>query len=335
MSADYYYQFDEPKGKFKTFVSNHKKKIIIFVSLFIVVFGFFLYLHTPPSGFPVGQVVTVYPGESLQQITNTLHDANIIRSPIIFRSTVILLGGEKKVMAGDYLLDTKEGPVDLAYRLVNGKYHIKVAKITIPEGWNVFQIADYLQNNLINFDKQKFLSLARKEEGYLFPDTYFMSPAIKLESIIEIMKNNFEARIKKIPELSESKYELEDIINMASILEAEARTTESRRIIAGILWKRIQIGMPLQVDSTFSYVNGKNTYELTLSDLKIDSPYNTYEYGGLPPGPINNPGIDSIVAAATPISTKYLYFLSSRSGDMYYAQTFEQHKKNKELYLNK
>jgi len=122
---------------------------------------------------------------------------------------------------------------------------------------------------------------------------------------------------------------------MASIIEAEARTTESRRIISGILWKRISLGMPLQVDSTFVYINGKNTYELTSDDLKIDSPYNTYVYKGLPPTPIGNPGLDAILAALYPKTSKYLYFLSSKSGDMYYATTFEQHKRNKELYLNK
>ena len=93
--------------------------------------------------------------------------------------------------------------------------------------------------------------------------------------------------------------------------------------------------MPLQVDSTFMYINGKITYELTLDDLKIDSPYNTYKYNGLPPGPIGNPGLDAIYAAMNPINTKYLYFLSSKSGNMYYAKTFEEHIRNKELYLNK
>jgi len=121
---------------------------------------------------------------------------------------------------------------------------------------------------------------------------------------------------------------------MASILEGEALTTSDRKLVAGVLWRRLEIGMPLQVDATFSYVNGKTTFELTLDDLKIDSPYNTYKYKGLPPTPINNPGLNSINAALYPTKTKYLYFLSGNDGKMHYARTFEEHKRNRQLYLN-
>jgi UPF0755 protein len=150
-----------------------------------------------------------------------------------------------------------------------------------------------------------------------------------------MMNKVFLQKIETISGLATSTHSLKDSIIMASILENEARTTESRKIIAGILWKRLYLGMPLQVDSTFSYINGKNTYDLTLDDLKINSPYNTYLYKGLPPGPISNPGLDAINDAIYPTKTPYLYFLSSKSGDMYYAKTFEEHKRNKELYLNK
>ncbi len=295
----------------------------------------YLFLHTPPKDFPVGEVFSVSNGESLEEITNNLYDRNIIKSPLVFRSRVILLGGEKRVIAGDYLLDRKEGPVDLAQRFVRGKFHLDIKKITIPEGWNVFEIADYLSKSLLKFDKDKFITLSQPKEGYLFPDTYFVSPAIKPEDLIEKMAKTFNEKIPSVPGISTTTYKLKDIITMASILEREARTMESRRIIAGILWKRIQVGMPLQVDVSFLYINGKNTYDLTLADLKIDSLYNTYKYKGLPIGPIGNPGVDSIWAAMNPITTKYLYFLSSRSGKMYYARTFEEHKKNKALYFNK
>ncbi len=305
--------------------------LILFISFSVI----YIFLHRVPKDFPINQVVNIRSGESLQEITNNLYDLHIIKSPFAFRTHVILLGGEKKMMAGDYLLDNKEGPADLAYRFVGGKFHLKVAKVTIPEGWNVFQIGDYLQQNLINFDEKHFIAIAKSKEGYLFPDTYFVSPAIKPEAVVSMMSDIFDQRIKTVPEVAISKYSLKEILTMASILENEARTTESRKIISGILWKRLSLGMPLQVDSTFSYINGKNTYDLTLDDLKIDSPYNTYKYRGLPPGPISNPGIDSITAAVNPTKTTYLYFLSSKSGEMYYARTFEEHKRNKELYLNK
>jgi UPF0755 protein len=324
-------------SKFKQHFNSlsKKRKYTIFILTFILFWLIYSFFQIPPRDFPLGKVITVDSGESLQSVTDTLYNLKVIKSPLVFRTAVIIFGGEKTVMAGDYLLDKLSGPFDLAYRLVNGKFHLNTVKITIPEGWNSMQMGDYLEKNLVNFDKKFFVSLAKEKEGYLFPDTYFVSPAIKPEDLVNRMNNNFETKIKTLSGVATSTHKLKDIIIMASILEEEARTTESRQVIAGILWKRLSLGMPLQVDSTFSYINGKNTYELTLDDLKINSPYNTYVYKGLPPGPIGNPGIDAIYAAIYPKSTKYLYFLSSKSGGMYYATTFEEHKRNKELYLNK
>lgn len=292
-------------------------------------------MHSAPKDFPIGQILTINPGQSLQTITVNLHNSKIIRSPFFFRFHVFLLGGEKKLKAGDYLLDRREGPTDLAYRITRGEFHLETVKVTIPEGWSIYEIADYLKLNLVDFDKVRFINIAKDKEGYLFPDTYFVSPTVKPDQIVSMMSDNFENKLKEVGSLATSTHNLKEIITISSILEEEGITTESRRIIAGILWKRLSLGIPLQVDSTFLYINGKNTYELTLDDLKIDSPYNTYKYKGLPPGPISNPGLDSISSALNPIETKYLYFLSSKSGKMYYSETFEDHKKNKELYLNK
>ncbi len=316
-----------------TWIIGNKIKILLIAGL-VLFLGLYLLINKSPTDFPIGQVITVYPGESLDEISENLKELNVVKYPLVFRSHVLLLGGEKKVMAGDYLLDKIESPADLASRMVNGNFNIETVKITIPEGWSVSQMADYFAEKLINFDKKGFIALAKKEEGYLFPDTYFISPATKPDKLVLMLKANFETKMEDIPEINKSKYSLKEIITMASILEAEARTTESRRMVAGILWKRISLGIPLQVDAAFSYINGKNTYELTLDDLQIDSPYNTYKYRGLPPTPINNPGVDSIKAALSPTSSQYLYFLSSRDGKMYYAKTFDEHKRNKELYLN-
>ncbi len=315
---------------------SSKLKLTIYIVVFALsasLLGLFAYL--PSNDFPLGQIVTIYSGDTLQGVALNLKESNVIRSPFMFRLAVSFLGGEKKLIAGDYLLDKKEGPLDLAYRITQGKFHTLNFKATIPEGWNSLQIAEYLKRNLKNFDSQKFIELAKDKEGYLFPDTYFLSPTIKPEVVVETMTNNFKNQIKKVPDLEKSEHTVNEIIIMASILEEEARTTESRRMVAGILWKRLEMGMPLQVDSTFLYINGKTTYELTAEDLKINSPYNTYKFKGLPSGPISNPGLDAISSAINPIESKYLYFLSSKSGNMYYATTFEQHKRNKELYLNK
>ena len=326
--------FSDFVAKIKNLSSNQKKTIGILFGL-LVFFAMYVFMQIPPTNFPLGEVITIESGASLQSIAADLESSNVIKSPFFFRLSVTMQGGEKRLIAGDYLLDKKEGPTDLAYRITKGQFHLNTFKATIPEGWSVMQIGEYLKSNLPDFDKVKFLSLAKRKEGYLFPDTYFISPAIKPEALIDLMSKNFDLKIKTVTSLATSTHSLEDVIIMASILEEEARTTESRRIIAGILWKRLSLDMPLQVDSTFLYINGKTTYELTVDDLKINSPYNTYKYRGLPPGPISNPGLDAINSTLNPIDSKYLYFLSSRSGKMYYATTFEQHKRNKELYLNK
>jgi UPF0755 protein len=292
----------------------------------------YIFLFSAPKNFPVGDVLTIHSGDSLQSITVDLKNKHIIRSELVFRSLVILFGGEKRVIAGEYLLTKRQGSLSLARRFVDGKFGIDTIKITIPEGWNVFQIGDYLEKNLIKFNKKEFLSLAKNDEGYLFPDTYFVSMSAKPSDIIEIMKQNYEEKISAITQIGTFKKPVKDIITMASILEEEA-LPKDRQIVAGILWKRLVLGMPLQVDSTFSYINGKNTYSLTLDDLKIDSLYNTYRYRGLPPGPISNPGVDAITAAATPIKSNYLYYLTERDGTIHYAKTFAEHVQNKEKYL--
>ena len=122
---------------------------------------------------------------------------------------------------------------------------------------------------------------------------------------------------------------------MASLLEEEAATLEDRQIIAGILWRRMAAGMPLQVDAVFPYIIGKNSFELTTNDLKTDSPYNTYTNRGLPPGPITNPGLDSILAAVTPQKTSYVYYLSDHDGNFHYSTTYEQHLQAKAKYLGR
>ena len=146
-------------------------------------------------------------------------------------------------------------------------------------------MAEIFSKKISIFNSEKFLKLAVPVEGYLFPDTYFFLPNITPEQIIDAMKNNFIKKVGDIySKIERSDKSLEEIIIMASILEEEARIFETKKIISGILWQRIKIGMPLQVDAVFPYIIGKNTYELTKEDLSIDSPYNTYKYKGLPFG---------------------------------------------------
>jgi UPF0755 protein len=290
-------------------------------------------LTSAPGNFPLGSVVTISSGTSLISVTDELYADHIIASPLIFRSAVILFGGEKSVIAGDYLLDKQDNVFTLAVRFVRGSFHLQPIKITIPEGWNVYQISDELGTHIPHFDMAIFLASAKGDEGYLFPDTYFISPRATPQTVIDTMRANFDTNTAPLEPAIESFEQSQhvtqsDIITMASILEGEAKTTADREIVAGILWKRLTLGMPLQVDSTFMYINGKNTYQLSAADLKIDSPYNTYIYTGLPPTPIDNPGLDSITSAITPTTTNYLYFFSGRDGTMHYAVTYADHLKN-------
>lgn len=310
------------------------KKIFLFsFCLVLISLSFYKFIDTPPINFPLNTVITIEEGRSLNEISNDLTKKNVIKAPLLFRSTVIALGGERKVIAGDYLLNRKEGSFNMAIRFVNGNFNTETIKVTIPEGWNNFEIARHLKSNLYDFDDEEFLKLSANLEGYLFPDTYFLSKNARPKTVVKIMNDNFHEKIKTIPGIATTTKKLKDIIILASILEGEANDTLNRIIVSGILWKRLSLDIPLQVDATFKYINGKNSSELTYDDLKIDSLYNTYKYKGLPPTPINNPGIDSIFSALNPSKTKYLYFLTGNDGKMYYAITFEQHKLNKFKHL--
>jgi UPF0755 protein len=262
-----------------------------------------------------------------------LKNIGAIKSSFIFRNTVILLGGEKNITADDYLLKSPENVLVLAWRFAHDKTYVNLVKITVPEGWSVREISDYLKNKIPKIDTGKFQKMAMIDEGYLFPDTYFISPTITPESLIGKMKNNFTQKISAVAGIKQSGKSLSDIVTMASILEDEAKTTEDRKIVAGILWKRLSLGMPLQVDSTIAYATTKSLSDLTATDLKIKSPYNTYLYKGLPPTPIGNPGLDAILAAVTPTQTQYLYYISDKNGVMHYAVTFAEHQKNVAKYL--
>lgn len=307
--------------------------LTVIAILFVLVLGGFL--ASPPQNFPAGQMISIEKGMTLAQVSDYLKEHSVIRSTLIFEATMIVRSGDKGVLAGDYYFNDPLSVFSVASRLARAVYGLDPVRVTIPEGSTVNEMAQILKKQLADFDPVEFLSLAKDMEGYLFPDTYFFLPNETAPQVIKEMRDTFEKRVAEIqPAIDVSGHSLKEIVTMASLLEKEGVTFEDKRIISGILWKRIEIGMPLQVDAVFPYINGKNTYQLTLEDLKIDSPYNTYLYKGLPPGPIANPGLDSLKAAASPTASPYLFYLSDRHGEFYYARNFEEHKKNKQLYLN-
>lgn len=304
---------------------------------FFIVFLFVRLYISAPAEFPSDTVVVVEKGQTLGVWAEALSDMEAIKSPFAFKVFIVLFGGGRGLTAGDYYLEKSQNVITLAWRFSHSRYDLKNVRITVPEGFNSKEIAELFgrEKKFTHFDTQEFIALATPYEGYLFPDTYLFLPNITARDVVDTMLLNYQKRIETLAgEIKSFGRPIEDVISMASIIEEEARTVETREIIAGILWKRFDQGMLLQVDSAFAFVNGKKkSSDLTLEDLKINSPYNTYVYRGFPPTPISNPGLDAIRATIHPINTKYYFYLSDNEGDMHYAVTHDGHLANKEKYL--
>lgn len=300
----------------------------------VLLFVIFIIAIRPSAAFPDNQLLTVRENASIMEVGEYLKDHRAVSSPFLFALFVKVFNPDNGVLSGTYYFAKPIDTISLAYRISKGKFGLNPLKVTVPEGSNIFQIAEIMSQTFPDFNREEFIKLARGKEGYLFPDTYHFLPTYSVREIITDMENNFAKKIFAVEdEIRAYGRPLSEVIIMASFLEEEARLMQTRRMIAGILWKRLDDGMALQIDSTFQYINGKNTYELTLDDLQIDSPYNTYEYAGLTPTPISNPGLDAILASVTPIESKYYYFLSDDNGTMHYAITHDEHVANKDRYL--
>ncbi len=292
----------------------------------------FLTTFSAPINFPQGAYVKVAPGSSLQVIAQDFEERGVVSSATLFKLLVRALGSDKRIQAGVYFFADKQNMIWIAERLVTGDLETTPVRVTVVEGSTDADIAKLLLQKVPEFGAHEFIQGAR--EGYMFPDTYFFRPGDDAQAILSVFANNFQVQLRKVQkQIDASGHSQEDIITMASLLEKEASKTEDRRMIAGILWHRIAIGMPLQVDAVFPFIIGKNSFNLTRADLTIESPYNTYKYKGLPIGPIDNPGLDSILAAATPIKSSYIYYLSDSNGNFHYAVTYAQHMANRAKYI--
>lgn len=289
----------------------------------------------PLPYFPSGSYVPIPKGASLKEVGEILEARGVVRNAWTFRQVARIVGNDRSVPAGVYYFGRKENMIQVAARIVSGDFETTPVRVTIPEGSTIRDIARILYDKLPDFNQRAFLAATEGKEGYLFPDTYFFMPSDNIESILSVFNNAFHTRLTKLAKQIEASGHSElEILTMASILEKEASKAADRQKIAGVLWQRIKVGMPLQVDAVFPYIINKNTFEVTLEDLKIDSPYNTYKYKGLPPGPINNPGLGSITAALTPVKSNYVFFLSDLDGNFHFSTTYEQHLANKKKYLD-
>ena len=306
--------------------------MLFFYSCFV---SFYVGIFRAPADFPIKETITIEEGSTLSSIAEKLKEDSVVRSSLWLRNIVIILNGEDGALSGDYYLGREENIFSMARRIAKGDFDLDLVRVVIPEGATVDEIGQIFEKRFESFNKEVFLNLVGDNEGYLFPDTYHFLPKVEEGEVARILSNTFVEKLAEVDEdIRKFGKPIDEVINMASILEEEARTTKTRRTIAGILWKRLEIGMPLQVDAVFTYANGKNSFTLTTEDLREDHPYNTYTNKGLPPTPISNPGLDSILAAVTPIESDYLYFLSDKNGNMHYSITFEEHIRKKRIYLN-
>lgn len=315
---------------------SFSKKLVSNIGLIVLSAGSITaaLLARPPETFPKQQFdIHIEKGDSVSSAATNLSKKGIITSPTLFKAAAIILSGNTGVQLGDYRFEKKENTFQIAWRMVRGDQRQPKIRVTIPEGTNTFDMAFILLKNLPNFNAPKFVGLAKKEEGYLYPDTYDFFANTKPEEVIKRMKDNFNMKVGGIEkEIETFGKPLKDIVIMASIVEKEANNAEDRKIISGILWKRLKEGMPLQVDAPFYYITGK-LGNFTYNDLKIKSPYNTYLNKGLPIGPITNASLETISDTITPLETPYYYYLTGTDGKMYYSSTYDGHLRNKNIYL--
>ncbi len=299
----------------------------------ILLIGYAIVL-APPSTFPSGIIIIIKRGESVPEIVQKLFDQHIVAHPTVLRTVLRIMGAGNTVQAGAYSFAGPVGVLTIAYRLSQGDYGIPPARITLVEGMTVRELATRVAAALPEITAPEIQAAGAKYEGYLFPDTYIFPPGADADSVIAVMRANFNTKIAPLTgSIAASGHSLAAILTMASIIEKEARTLESKKMISGILWRRIEIGMPLQVDAVFGYIFNRDTYSPSYADLKVDSPYNTYTHKGLPPWPINNPGLASIDAALNPTKTTYLFYLTGRDNQMHYASTYASHLDNQHKYL--
>lgn len=314
-----------------------KKRIwgVAMVSSVVLLGAFYFNVYRAPNHFPRQEVVQISQGMTLEGVAQHLKQVQIIRSPFLLRTAVVIFGGEKNVFAGDYYFDAPQGVFTVAYRIAHGLLELTPITVRVREGATVEEMALLFSAAFIEFDTNVFRQQAVGNEGYLFPDTYHLPPNAKAQQVISIMRSTFETRIATISdEITAFGKPLSDVVTMASIIEKEGRSLHDKRLIASVLWNRIRIGMALQVDASFLYILGKGTAELSLDDLKTESPYNTYLHRGLPPGPIGSPSLESLLATVTPAESDYFYYLADKDGVTHFSKTFEEHKQNKERYLN-
>lgn len=313
--------------------------------LFAVLFAFSVIFFLPNSFEPSPGIITVSRGQSFSSVADSLVEKKMIFSKLTFKVAGHLLDVTQKMRVGKYSFETGVTNYEILMSLKNGESTVN-SSIAMLEGLRAKVYARILKRH-INIDSSRFIEICKDTsligihphnasslEGYLMPDTYNFSWQDDERVIVEQMVGEFrkffvDSLQRRMKEL---KYDLNDVLTMASIVEGEAVHDDERPIIAGVYYNRLRIRMPLQADPTVLYAVSDYSRRLSTKDLQVKSPYNTYLRYGLPPGPINNPGKQSILAALYPAKHKYLYFVSDYNGRHRFARDYNEHLKNVRLH---
>lgn len=330
----------------------YKKIGIIILAIAIILSALFLAGDKKEAGKIVN--FEIKKGENIWNTASNLKKEGVIESKIYFVWYVYKNDYRGKIKAGKYILSSDLKTSEIVMLLSEGdKGEDKESKkITFPEGFSLKQMGERLAEN--GFSKDDFLELTKKPqyfkdkyqiellgdipegrdlEGYLFPDTYFFFVDEDEEIIIKKMLENFEKKVSldMQTEINRQGKNISEIITMASIIEKEVKTPEDKKVVSGIFYNRKEMGQAFQSCATLAFILGENKKQYSYEDTQIESPYNTYLYPGLPPGPIANPGLDSILAAIYPSENNYIYFLNNpETGETIFSNTLEEHNANKD-----
>ncbi len=308
-----------------------------FVLLVVIALAGYDYLVTTPNKGGQIKTIIIKKGETLRKTADRLEKAGLIKSALMFEMEARRTGADEKIRAGEYRLDGRSSIRDVLQTLLSGR--VVLYRVTIPEGFDVSQIAELLDAKKM-VGKNVFLKITRNRtflkqsgieadtaEGYLFPETYLFSRNVTAKEVAQTMIKMFHQQISKIEGIKNlAGKKLHELITLASLVEKESALPEERAVIASVYTNRLAKGMLLQCDPTVIYALPNFDGNIHKRDLDIDSPYNTYRYPGLPPGPIANPGLSSIKAALHPAKTNYLYFVAKKAGGAhYFSRTLKEH----------
>lgn len=329
-------------------MTNKRRKVrgpLVFLILAVLLFwGWQIYTlqhGAVDANDTVFKTVTIPPEASAQQVAQILLDNDLIHSKRIFLSYCKKYQLDNKLKAGNFMLSRSQTLEEIVQIIVEGREsHIT---FTIPEGYTLKEMGKLLhKQGLVNeeewnqatggaydfsFLKNLPADQENRLEGFLFPDTYNITETMKARDIITMMLNQFAAVWESdcAAQAQDKGLSVLEAVTIASLIEREAAAPGERRTISGVIDNRLKIDMPLQIDATIIYSLKEHKEIVTNADLKIDSPYNTYKYKGLPPGPIAAPGRESLIAALNPEKHPFYYYVSRGDGTHEFTRTFNEH----------